>query len=76
MRQTSTDAMQTYSASGGMGTGMCNGNAGARGRPETTLRVTCHMDEFVQTGLQLADSFLGMKEKCREGEKAKYCSVQ
>lgn len=46
MKQTSTDAVQTYSARDGMGSGMCGGNAGARGRPEIILVVTCHMDGF------------------------------
>lgn len=69
MKQTSSDAVQTSNAHGGMGSGMCDGNAGAKQRPETTLVVTCHTEEFVQMSLLLADSFLGMKEKCRVGEK-------
>lgn len=40
------------------------------GMPETILVVPCHLDEFVQMGLLLADPFLGMKEKCREEETA------
>jgi len=38
--------------------------------------VTCPAGEFVQTALLLADSFLGMKENCREEVKLKYCPVQ
>lgn len=76
MMQTSTDAVQTYRARGGMGSGICGGNAGTRGRPETILVLSCHTEEFVQMGLLLADSFLGMKEKCRAGEKSQFCSVQ
>lgn len=64
------------SACGGMGIGSGGGECRSKCRPETSLMVTCHTGEFVQMALLLADSFLGMKEKCREEAKPKYCPVQ